>query len=278
MPDYDRYAVFGHPIAHSQSPTIHRLFAEHSGHTRVRYEACDVSADRFSACARDFFAQGGKGLNCTLPLKEPAFAITAQNSPRAQQAKAVNTLIMRQDGSLFGDNTDGIGLVRDLEQNLSVELKGLDILVLGAGGATRGILGPILERGPSSLFVANRTAAKARELVLAFSKFGTLSAGGLDELSGRRFDLILNATAASLSQELPPLPDSILNRQGVCYDLAYAKQPTAFVKWGHAQDASISVDGIGMLVEQAAEAFFLWRGVFPETARVIQALRNERFA
>ncbi|MCI0668106.1 MAG: shikimate dehydrogenase [Methylococcaceae bacterium] len=276
MPDHDQYAVFGHPINHSKSPLIHRLFAEQTGQTRVKYEASDVPAEQFEARVQEFIARGGMGLNCTLPLKELAFHIAAETSSRAAQCKAVNTLVVREDGSLFGDNTDGLGLVRDLTNNLKLAIEGLDILLLGAGGAGRGILGPILECNPGSVFVANRTAEKARDLADDFDQFKRLCAGGLDELEGRRFDLILNATAASLRDDLPELPNKILNPNAVCYDLAYASKPTAFVKWARLHNASISVDGIGMLVEQAAEAFRIWCGVLPDTRPVIKMLQNER--
>jgi shikimate dehydrogenase len=276
MPDHDYYAVFGHPINHSQSPRIHRLFAEQTGQTRVLYEARDVRPEQFETCVQEFIAHGGKGLNCTLPLKELAFRIAAENSRRAIRCKAVNTLAVREDGSLFGDNTDGIGLVRDLRDNLKLALEGLDILLVGAGGASRGILGPILECNPGSVYVANRTAAKARDLADDFDQFNRLCAGGLDELDGRRFDLILNATAASLQDQSPDLPDNVLKPGGVCYDLAYGSRPTAFLRWGRLHNASISVDGIGMLVEQAAEAFRIWRGVLPDTRPVIEILKQER--
>ncbi|MGH8558257.1 MAG: shikimate dehydrogenase [Methylococcales bacterium] len=276
MPDYDFYAVFGHPVTHSKSPRIHSLFAEQTGQSRVEYGALDVEPDQFAARVHEFIAQGGKGLNCTIPLKELAFKIAAATSHRAAQCKAVNTLVVREDGSLFGDNTDGVGLVRDLQDNLNLLLVDLDILVLGAGGASRGILGPILDCNPGKLFIANRGAEKARDLASEFHQVPNLSAGGLDELEGRKFDLILNATAASLTGDLPRLPDELLNPNGACYDLAYAPWPTAFVQWGRMHKASISVDGIGMLVEQAAEAFRIWRGVIPDTLPVIRTLQNER--
>jgi shikimate dehydrogenase len=276
MPDYDRYAVFGHPIGHSLSPRIHRMFAEQTGQTFMQYGAFDVTAESFEASVRNFVAEGGKGLNCTVPLKQLACGIAGDKSDRASQCKAVNTLIIREDGSLYGDNTDGIGLIRDLRNNLNLVLAGLDILILGAGGASRGILGPVLECGPGSLFVANRTVAKARDLAAEFGRYSNLFAGGNDELEGRKFDLILNATAASLKADLPEMPDDLLKPNAVCYDLAYGHGPTAFVSWGQAQGASISMDGIGMLVEQAAEAFHLWRGIFPDTAPVIKILRDER--
>lgn len=276
MLKHDRYAVFGHPIQHSKSPLIHRLFAEQTGQTRMIYDAFDVLPERFEANVREFIAQGGKGLNCTIPLKELAFRMASETSRRAAQCKAVNTLMVREDGSLVGDNTDGVGLIRDLTSNLDLFLEGLDILLLGAGGASRGILMPLLDKKPRTLLVANRTAERACDLVQEFARFGNLSAGGLTELVGRKFDLILNATAASLTEQLPDLPDDVLNPNGVCYDLAYADRPTAFTEWGLRNRAALSVDGIGMLVEQAAEAFRIWRGVLPDTRPVINLLQQQR--
>lgn len=271
----DRYAVFGHPISHSQSPRIHALFAEQTGQA-MTYTAQDVPAENFRAAVQAFFASGGKGLNCTVPLKQLAWQIADLKSERAERARAVNTLAIRDDGRLFGDNTDGAGLLRDLMFNLNLELAGRRILLLGAGGASRGIIQPLLEQQPERLIIANRTPEKAVTLAAEFAKQGKIAALGFEELAGECFDLILNATAASLSNELPPLPDAILAPNGCCYDLAYGSQPTAFVRWGQQHHAVHSVDGIGMLVEQAAEAFFIWRGVRPHTAPVIERLNRER--
>lgn len=271
----DRYAVFGHPIGHSQSPRIHTLFAEQTGQNLV-YTAEDVPPESFETSVRQFFAAGGKGLNCTVPLKELAFRIADTLSERARRGKAVNTLALRPDGTVFGDNTDGLGLVRDLTTNLGLELPGRRILLLGAGGASRGILAPLLELRPERLAIANRTAEKARLLAAEFADLGPVGGGGFETLVGKSFDLILNATAASLSGALPELPEGLLAKEGVCYDLAYGREPTAFVRWGEREGASLSVDGLGMLVEQAAEAFCLWRGVRPETRPVIEALKAGR--
>lgn len=273
----DRYAVFGHPIHHSKSPRIHGLFAEQTGQS-IEYRAHDVPPETFPEAVKTFFAGGGKGLNCTVPLKELAWQIADLKSERAQRAKAVNTLAIRNDGRLFGDNTDGAGLLRDLTLNLHIELAGRRILLLGAGGASRGIIQPLLERHPQNLLIANRTPEKARQLAVEFAELGNVTACGFDRLAGNRFDLILNATAASLSNELPPLPEDILATDGCCYDLAYGSAPTAFVRWGKDLGASVSVDGIGMLVEQAAEAFYIWRGIRPETRPVIELLDAERNA
>jgi shikimate dehydrogenase len=269
----DRYAVFGHPIKHSKSPLIHHAFAEQTGQT-LSYEAQDVPAEQFETILKDFFNQEGKGLNCTIPLKELAWQYADILSPRAQAAKAVNTLALQEDGMIFGDNTDGIGLVRDLTINHSILLEKSRILILGAGGACRGIIRPLLDHNPQTLSIANRTASKAVSLAEEFSGQIDIKGCSFDELTGRQFDLIINATAASLSNDLPQLPAGLLADNGNCYDLAYANEPTPFVHWGKINNAIKSLDGLGMLVEQAAEAFFIWRGVRPETQPVIAMLRN----
>ncbi|MBS1211403.1 MAG: shikimate 5-dehydrogenase [Proteobacteria bacterium] len=274
-PARDRYAVFGHPIAHSKSPRIHALFAAQTGQA-LDYTAQDVDASAFESAVRDFFASGGKGLNCTVPLKELAWRLADIRSERAERAKAVNTLALRPDGMIFGDNTDGAGLLRDLGNNLRLQLCGKTILILGAGGASRGIIQPLLEVGPKRLIIANRTVDKARILASEFSDMADVEGCGFDALSHRSADLILNATAASLSGEVPPLPPTVLKKNGCCYDLAYGTEPTPFVQWGERIGAARSVDGIGMLVEQAAEAFRVWRGIYPETAPVIALLNQER--
>lgn len=271
----DRYAVFGHPIKHSKSPRIHQLFAEQTGQL-LSYQAQEVPAEQFTDAVARFFADGGKGLNCTVPLKELAWQYAGQKTPRAEFAKAVNTLAMQPDGGLLGDNTDGCGLVRDLTGNHGITLAGSRILILGAGGATRGIIAPLLEQSPDSLAIANRTVEKAVNLANEFRPLSPIAAYGFEQLAGQQFDLILNATSASLSGQIPPLPENLLAANGVCYDLAYSNQATAFVRWGQGQNAKKSVDGLGMLVEQAAEAFYLWRGVRPKTAAVIDLLNSER--
>ena len=271
----DRYAVFGHPIKHSKSPRIHGLFAEQTGQS-LEYTAVEVPAEQFSAAAKKFFAEGGRGLNCTVPLKELAWGYADHKTERAQLSKAVNTLALQADGSILGDNTDGIGLVTDLIVNHAITLAGTRILILGAGGASRGIIAPILEQSPHSLVIANRTVDKAINLAAEFHDKGPITGCGFDELKNRQFDLILNATSASLSGQLPPLPTGLLAEQGNCYDLAYGNEPTAFVRWAQENHAAQSLDGLGMLVEQAAEAFFIWRGVRPKTKPVIDLLNSER--
>lgn len=284
----DKYAVIGYPIHHSKSPRIHTLFAEQTGENLI-YEKIEVKPENFESFVTTFFAEGGKGLNCTLPLKELAFPIADYLDPHAKFAKAVNTLALRIDGKINGDNTDGIGLVVDLTVNHGISLTGKRILILGAGGATRGISGALLAENPIQLVIANRTVEKAHNLVaeivrniedtITKERADVMTEGcGFADLENRQFDVILNATSASLSGDLPPLPQGILAKNGVCYDLAYGNEPTAFVKWGLENNAAKSLDGLGMLVEQAAEAFFLWRGVRPETQPVIDLLNAERKA
>ncbi|MGY6278157.1 shikimate dehydrogenase [Methylomonas sp. MgM2] len=271
----DTYAVFGHPIQHSKSPRIHSLFAEQTSQ-KLQYHAQDVPAEGFCISADAFFRSGGKGLNCTVPLKQLAWQYADILSERANLSKAVNTLVLQEDGRVFGDNTDGIGLVTDLTVNHGIELSNRRILILGAGGATRGILTPMLEHYPKQVTIANRTLVKAETIVKEFGQKGDLSSSDYSDLDRQQFDLIINATSASLTDQLPPLPENLLSENGCCYDLAYGNQPTAFVRWGIAQHAKISIDGLGMLVEQAAEAFYLWRGIRPETVAVIDLLNSER--
>lgn len=269
----DRYAVFGNPIAHSRSPRIHTLFAAQTGES-VEYTALLSEPEEFAQDVMMFLVTGGKGCNITVPFKQEAWELADELSDYAARAKAVNTLAFREDGTMVGANTDGIGIVRDLQQNHGIALQGKRILLLGAGGAVRGVLQPLLEAQPASLFIANRTAAKALELAQDFAEFGQVSAGGFADIQGQ-FDLIINGTAASLQGELPPLPAACLAEHGCTYDMMYGAKPTAFVEWGRAQGAAQALDGLGMLVEQAAEAFFIWRGVRPETAPVLAQLRME---
>lgn len=242
----------------------------------MSYIALEVKPEQFARQLEQFMAEGGHGVNCTVPLKELAYERADTLSDRARLSGAVNTLMRMENGELFGENTDGLGLVRDLTRNLGLKLAGKRILLLGAGGASRGVVLPILAERPQQLLIANRTAQKAHDLANLFKSYGPVSGAGLDDLPGRRFDIILNATSASLSRELPPLPDELLDTNGICYDLAYGEQPTPFVLWGKDHQARVSVDGLGMLVEQAAEAFLLWRGVRPETKIVLEQLRNKQ--
>jgi shikimate dehydrogenase len=271
----DHYAVFGLPIKHSKSPRIHQLFAEQTGQL-INYSAQEVSAGQFKEAVIAFFAQGGKGLNCTLPLKELAWAYADRKTERAELSRAVNTLALQGDGSLLGDNTDGCGLITDLTVNQGIVLSKSRVLILGAGGASRGIVAPILGQSPQHLIIANRTPEKACALANEFLGLGDIEGCGFKDLKGQQFELIINATSASLTNELPPLADDLLVEGGYCYDLAYGDKSTAFVRWGQGHKAKKSIDGLGMLVEQAAAAFFLWRGIRPETMPVVALLNAER--
>lgn len=266
----DLYAVIGNPIEHSKSPQIHAAFARQTGQD-IRYERILGERGRFADAVAAFRAAGGCGLNVTVPFKEDAYRLCDRLSPRAEAAGAVNTLAWRDDG-LAGDNTDGIGLVRDLGCNHRFALAGARVLLLGAGGAVRGVLRPLLDEGPARLVIANRTASRAQDLAAATA--GAVEGCGLDALAGQSFDLIVNGTAAGLSAQVPAIPDDCLAPGGWTYDMLYGNAPTAFVAWGRQHGAARALDGLGMLVEQAAAAFALWRGVEPDTAPVIAALRG----
>lgn len=268
----DQYAVMGNPIAHSKSPLIHNQFALQCKQ-RLEYKTILVDLGGLPQAVGNFQGQGGRGLNITVPFKQDAWKLAERLNQRAQRAGAVNTLIIEGDGALVGDNTDGIGLVRDLSENLQLPLIGKRILMLGAGGAVRGVLAPLMFEQPASLVIANRTVSKAEALVQKFSDMGSLRASSYERLEGEVFDIIINGTAASLSGDLPPLPDHILVADGACYDMMYAQEPTPFMVWAEEQGASVNSDGLGMLVEQAAESFYLWRGVRPDTADVIASMR-----
>ncbi|MBE0506663.1 MAG: shikimate dehydrogenase [Marinospirillum sp.] len=273
----DHYAVFGNPIAHSKSPQIHRWFAEQTGQ-QLDYQALLAPVDDFEGSARQFFDQGGLGANVTVPFKLDALVFCDQLSPRARRAGAVNTLQKGKNNEIYGDNTDGVGLVRDLTGQLGFNLHNKRVLLLGAGGASRGVVEPLLKAGVAKLKIANRTPEKAQQLVQIFHGLqpdAELSAGNWASLAGSQYDLILNATSASLSGDLPPLPDGLLAPGALAYDLMYARQPTPFMEWAIQQGATTVADGLGMLVEQAAEAFFLWRQVRPDTAPVLLRLRQQ---
>lgn len=269
----DQYAVIGHPVGHSRSPFIHSRFAAQTGQN-LNYTTIDAAPADFAAVVGDFFARGGKGLNVTVPHKEAAVRIADQLTPRAQRAGAVNTLAL-QEGGLLGDNTDGAGLARDLVNNHRVSIAGRRVLLLGAGGAARGVLAPLLGLRPSQLCVVNRNPVRARELVDAFSDMGVLKAISYGDLVNEPWDIVINATAASLAGELPALPPGIVSAQSICYDLAYARDDTPFLRWAHQRGVARAMDGLGMLVEQAAESFHLWRGLRPDTASVLSALTAE---
>jgi shikimate dehydrogenase len=274
---FERYAVMGNPIAHSQSPFIHTAFAQQTGQN-VQYEAILVSTQtgEFAQAVRAFQTAGGKGLNITVPFKQDAYALAEQCTERAERAGAVNTLWFDEENRLIGDNTDGVGLVRDLTQNYGYELIGRRILILGAGGAVRGVLGPILEAAPLKCVVANRTVSKAETLANLFATLGPITACSYQDLLGQSYDLIINGTSASLQGQLPPLAEGLLAKNGWCYDMMYANQATLFVQWAQKQQAAGAYDGLGMLVEQAAESFYQWRGIMPETGPVIQQVRDFR--
>jgi shikimate dehydrogenase len=277
--DMDRYAVFGNPVAHSKSPQIHSLFAAQTKQTLI-YTAEHVEHGQFEQAVKAFIKNNGKGLNITVPFKEEAWSCATIRSERAQRAGAVNTLRLQEDGRLYGDTTDGVGLVRDLMQNHNIQLTDKTILIIGAGGAVRGVLEPILEQKPASLVVANRTKQKAIQLAEDFSDLGNIKACGLDEISsgidetGNGFDIVINGTSASLQGDLPPLPGSIFNNSSTSYDMMYAAEATPFMRWSAENGAKNIFDGLGMLVEQAAESFYLWRDVRPETAPVIKNIRD----
>lgn len=266
----EHYAVFGNPIVHSKSPLIHAAFARQTGQD-MDYKALLAPLDGFHEAIQTFRASGGAGANVTVPFKEQAFALSDRLTDRAEAAGAVNTLDFR-GSEVLGDNTDGVGLTRDLAHNLGVALKGKRILLMGAGGAARGVVLPLLEEGPAELFIVNRTAAKAEELARRFPQFAMLDGGGYDRLDGHGFDLVINATAASLGGELPPLREGVFASGAWAYDMMYGRE-TPFMAFARARGARVA-DGLGMLVEQAAEAFFLWRGVRPDTRPVIQALKS----
>lgn len=269
----DRYAVFGHPIAHSKSPQIHRLFAQQTGQD-LTYEAILAPLEGFTSAAQEFFQQG-LGANVTLPFKEEAYRLVDQLTDRARLAGAVNTLKRQADGSLLGDNTDGAGLVSDLKINTGLSLAGLNILLLGAGGAVRGVIEPLLAEQPARLVIANRTEEKAQQLAQLFADFGSVEVSRFEALQ-TPFDLIINGTSASLGGAIPPISANCIQAGHTrCYDMMYSKEPTAFNQWALQQGAAQVLDGLGMLVEQAAESFALWRGVRPETPSVLSLLRGQ---
>ena len=270
----DKYAVVGNPVAHSKSPLIHAEFARETGED-VSYVAILAAHGEFETVVERFRAAGGHGMNVTLPFKHRAHALAKSLSARAQHALAVNTLAF-ENGGIHGDNTDGVGLVRDITVNLGHALRGARILVMGAGGASYGVCGPLLDEGPEELVVANRTRATALAMCEHFRAVegvaAILSGCGYDELAGKRFDLVINATSASLAGEMPALPAGVFASGALAYDMLYGMS-TPFLEYAEAQGAQ-RADGLGMLVEQAAESFMIWRGVRPETARVIAMLRR----
>lgn len=267
----DQYRVFGNPIKQSRSPAIHQAFAE-STDQKLIYQSELVELDAFEASVDHFIKQGGKGANITVPFKEQALVLCDQLSDRAKLAGAVNTLTFKQ-GDIWGDNTDGLGLVQDLLSK-KVSIKDKKILILGAGGAAKGVILPLLEQNPYSITIANRTVSKAEKLCLQFEQQNKLHACGFEQTNNQDFELIINATSASLSGDIPAISAELINANVVCYDMVYGKGLTPFLLWAQNQGAKTIFDGLGMLVGQAAESFYIWRGVKPETNTILTNLRK----
>jgi shikimate dehydrogenase len=268
----DKYAVLGNPVHHSKSPLIHQSFAKQYSQNMV-YSAELIPLNGIEEHLKTLRSLGFMGVNVTVPFKEKVWELIDNKSEFAALAGAVNTVTIREDGSLHADNTDGIGLCRDLTHNNAIQLNNKRILLLGAGGAARGVIQPLLEQGPAELIIANRTISKAQNLVDHFTGFGNISAIGFAAVAGD-FDIIINATSASLQGQVPPIPATAVTHKTFCYDMMYSNEDTPFVQWAKHQHAFKAIDGLGMLVEQAAEAFRLWRGIKPETKSVIKLLRT----
>lgn len=267
----DRYCVIGHPVAHSKSPLIHAAFAAATGQD-IAYERCLAPLDGFEVTVRALAAQGYRGANVTVPFKLEAARLATRLAPRARAAGAVNTLLF-QDGEIIGDNTDGAGLVADIVRNAGVALAGKRILLLGAGGAARGALLPLLDQAPRQIVIANRTLATARQLAADFGTHAErLAVSGFQDVQGA-FDVVVNATSASLAADVPPVPGAVFAPGALALDMMYGERPTVFMDFAASHGARPR-DGLGMLVEQAAEAFFLWRGVRPQTQQVLASLRH----
>ncbi|MFT4817142.1 MAG: shikimate dehydrogenase [Kiritimatiellia bacterium] len=274
-----KYAVLGNPVSHSKSPLIHSMFAQQTDQT-MSYVAIPLEENEFEGFVRNFFAGGGGGLNVTVPFKGNAFALAASCSPRAELAQAVNTLFLDANGDICGDNTDGVGLVTDLKLNNKVAISGQRVLILGAGGAVRGIMAALVYEQTSAITIVNRDVSKAEHLAEEMQSMAPIEAMSYERLqevanNGRSYDLIINGTSSSLLGEMPKLDANLIAPGCCCYDLMYSATDTPFVQWGKKEGASISIDGLGMLVEQAAEAFALWRGVRPNTASVMAHLREQ---
>ena len=265
------FGVVGHPIAHSKSPEIHGLFAQQCK-VDIDYKKFDVAPGDFEAFISEFFAGGGLGLNITVPFKEYAFRLSTPANEKVNLSRAVNTLYLNDSGELIGDNTDGPGLVKDLIGN-NIQLKGRRLLILGAGGAVRGILPSLIEQAPKSITIANRTIQKAEQLKEEFIHLLDLNVLNFEEVEGEAYDVIINATSLSLQGKTPKISNSLINARTCCYDLMYSNQNTAFVNWGLENNAQKAIDGLGMLVEQAAVSFEIWLGATPETSAVIDRMR-----
>lgn len=273
----ERYGVVGDPINHSKSPLIHQLFAQQTKQ-EMQYEAIRIDAEEANFIDEVRYLQqlGFKGLNVTVPYKLDAYELADQLTPRAAVAHAVNTLVFLDNGQILGDNTDGEGLVLDIEKNAHRPFKDKTVLIIGAGGAVQGILGPLLAKHPRLVHIANRTAQRAQVLGARFNSQVTLHASGWDDIPQDAFDIIINGTSASLEGKLPPVSAKVIGPQSLVYDMMYAAEPTIFLKWAQAHQPSCQcMDGLGMLVGQAAESFKLWRGILPETQPIIQQLRQQ---
>lgn len=267
----DRYAVFGNPIGQSKSPFIHTLFARQTNQS-MTYTALQPESEAFLQAAKEFFGEGSKGCNVTAPFKEDAYQFADRLTERAQLAGAVNTLKKLDDGQIIGDNTDGEGLVQDLLQ-YQVLLKDSRILLLGAGGAARGVIKPLLDQGVKEIVVANRTKQKAETLAEMFSPYGQVIAKSLDEVD-ESFDIVINSTSSGLTGELPKVSDVIFSNGSIVYDMIYRAEVTPFNQWALDSGAHVAYDGLGMLVGQAAESFMLWRGIRPGTKQILRELRK----
>ncbi|MDJ0956116.1 MAG: shikimate dehydrogenase [Arenicellales bacterium] len=276
--DFDQppplYAVMGNPVAHSRSPEIHQLFAQQAS-IKIDYQRLQVDVGGFAQAVSNFQASGGQGLNVTVPFKVEAWELTDTCSERAELARAVNTLWFEAN-AINGDNTDGVGIVRDINNNLQRPINHTRLLVLGAGGAVRGVLGELLRCQPSQVVVANRTVDKAVELADTFQNHSNaeILGCGFGELEEMHFDIIINGTAASLTGEVPPIPKIHFGDGALAYDMVYSTKPTAFMRWATGTGIPHVSDGLGMLVEQAAESFYIWHGYRPSTEPVIRALRS----
>lgn len=271
----NKYAVIGNPIKHSQSPRIHSAFATQEG-IQIEYRRILADKNNFTQAVNDFFADGGKGINVTVPFKLLAYQNCIELDKFARAAQAVNTLRLSNKMQWAGSNTDGIGLITDLTKNLKIEVAHKNILILGAGGATRGILLPLLQQNPLFITIANRSVDKAHQLENAFKYAGNIRASSYSTLGCPVFDIVINATSASLTNTVPPIPSRCVNAQSICYDLAYGNEPTAFMSWAKQQGVKQIYDGYGMLVEQAAESYYQWRDYRPDTEKVFQLLRAHR--
>jgi len=269
----DRYLVLGNPIEHSLSPDIHAQFANETGQS-IEYDRRLIDVDGFDSAIQEIKNEGIAGVNVTVPFKEVAYAIADESSPRAQKAGAVNTLVFREDGSVYADNTDGAGLVNDITVNHQQRIEGKQILIVGAGGAVRGVLKPLIDESPAGITIANRTIEKAALLRDIYEDEFPISVSGFEELSGQQFDIIINGTSLGLQGKIAPLPSGIFAKSALAYDMMYGDGSLPFQNWAKGQGAELVLDGLGMLVGQAAESFYLWRGVRPDSVSVIKAMRD----